>query len=726
MALPRAKHLTALAAVALAAALVKVAVPSAMGTVARDLSPGPTDLVATETVAADGISRAQLLTVGPALVASLAALAPEEAVVIREWPVAPGVTRPMRFTRREIYSPDAEIVVVDGDGEHVLPRPKLFALSGVATDGSDDRAALVFDPDAGSLRGASASGGEEFDWSAAGGAGPATVLISPTEAVRLGLPGPPIWTCAQETLPPLVPDNAPRIGAVRATRLASPGYMIVAVDTDVELMQQKFAYSTNPSAAISAAVAYLANVFSRMNLFYNRDLNLQLAQGRTFLRVAEPDPYGQMPDSNGNATLAQLQEFASYWKANYASVNRSVAAMFSGKSISSSMAAGISWVGSLCSTTYGYSFTNVFKASYNAGDASVVGHEIGHSCGAVHTHCPVTIAGTYYPEVDHCNNREGGSCWSGATSCPTPGIVNTRSNITAQGTLMSYCKGLTGCSASDVFHDRSELEIDQVLLGASCVGSGGGPAAPSPTVIPGTPQPTSTPTPTRTPTPTFTPGGPTPTPTRTPTFGPTPPPTPTRTPTPPPAPPVPAGVAASDGTFTDRVRVSWSPSAGAAGYWIYRNTVKTPPANEIGFSATTVYDDTSATPGQPYWFWVRAIAPDGAASAYSLPDTGFASVAPPPTPTPTPAILVASFAVSSAAPIEGSTVEFTDTSSGVPRSWRWTFGDGASSTDRNPSHLYAVRGVYTVTLRVGDGTTFAQAAHTITVGARARRHLDRR
>ena len=249
--------------------------------------------------------------------------------------------------------------------------------------------------------------------------------------------------------------------------------------------------------------------------------------------------------------------------------------------------------------------------------------------------------------------------------------------------------------------------------------------------------PTATPTPTRTPTrtptlgptptPTWTPTiGPSPTPTRTPTVGPTPTPTPTRTPTPPPAPPVPAGVAASDGAFSDRVRVSWNPSAGAAGYWIYRNTVNAPPANEIGFSATTLYDDTSATPGQPYWFWVRAIAPDGAASAYSLPDTGFASVAPTPTPTATPAILVAAFAVSSAAPIAGSTVEFTDTSSGAPRSWRWTFGDGASSTDRNPSHLYAERGAYTVTLQVGDGTTFAQTARTIAVGARARRHLDRR
>ncbi|OYV92748.1 MAG: hypothetical protein B7Z68_09810 [Acidobacteria bacterium 21-70-11] len=103
---------------------------------------------------------------------------------------------------------------------------------------------------------------------------------------------------------------------------------------------------------------------------------------------------------------------------------------------------------------------------------------------------------------------------------------------------------------------------------------------------------------------------------------------------------------------------------------------------------------------------------------------------PTPTPTPTrtatPSILTASFAVSSAAPYVGGAVQFTDTSAGVPRSWQWTFGDGASSTDRNPTHAYALRGAYTVTLRVGNATTTSQAIRTITVGARARRHLRRR
>jgi PKD repeat protein len=34
--------------------------------------------------------------------------------------------------------------------------------------------------------------------------------------------------------------------------------------------------------------------------------------------------------------------------------------------------------------------------------------------------------------------------------------------------------------------------------------------------------------------------------------------------------------------------------------------------------------------------------------------------------------------------------------------WSWTFGDGGTSTARNPSRTYASAGTYTVTLRVTD------------------------
>ncbi|UBM62490.1 PKD domain-containing protein [Candidatus Sulfidibacterium hydrothermale] len=49
-------------------------------------------------------------------------------------------------------------------------------------------------------------------------------------------------------------------------------------------------------------------------------------------------------------------------------------------------------------------------------------------------------------------------------------------------------------------------------------------------------------------------------------------------------------------------------------------------------------------------------------------------------------------------------VQFTDKSTGNPTSWNWNFGDGSTSAEQNPSHIYNAAGDYTVTLTVSDGT----------------------
>ena len=288
----RLKHV-AIASALMAVAVSRIPPRNAGGTVYRHLIPYPGDIATTEAVAPDGVSRAEHVRFARRLIASLASLTPEETVEIRDWPVAPGVSRTLRFQREEIYSPEAEIVVIDNQGEHALPRPKLFALRGVSIDGGDDAVALVVDPASGVIHGVSSLGGEDFEWLAPEPEAASGPLIVPSKSVRLTLPEVPRWTCSQEGLPDLGMERDPGVDSVRAMSLSSRGYMIVAVDTDVELMEQKFNYSRNPSGAIAAAVSYLADIFTRMNVFYERDLNLHLAQGTTFLRVAEPDPYSQ-------------------------------------------------------------------------------------------------------------------------------------------------------------------------------------------------------------------------------------------------------------------------------------------------------------------------------------------------------------------------------------------------------------------------------------------------
>ena len=55
---------------------------------------------------------------------------------------------------------------------------------------------------------------------------------------------------------------------------------------------------------------------------------------------------------------------------------------------------------------------------------------------------------------------------------------------------------------------------------------------------------------------------------------------------------------------------------------------------------------------------------------------------------------------------DGNTVKFTNASSdadGDELTYSWDFGDGNTSTDKNPSHTYEVKGEYTVVLTVSDG-----------------------
>jgi len=59
----------------------------------------------------------------------------------------------------------------------------------------------------------------------------------------------------------------------------------------------------------------------------------------------------------------------------------------------------------------------------------------------------------------------------------------------------------------------------------------------------------------------------------------------------------------------------------------------------------------------------------------------------------------------SASPTSGKAplkVSFTDQSTGSPEEWKWTFGDGGNSTEKNPVHIYNKSGLYSVTLTASN------------------------
>ena len=68
---------------------------------------------------------------------------------------------------------------------------------------------------------------------------------------------------------------------------------------------------------------------------------------------------------------------------------------------------------------------------------------------------------------------------------------------------------------------------------------------------------------------------------------------------------------ATSGTYTERVRISWYPIPDATTYRVFRADDYFGVRSEIGNTAATFFDDTTATPGTTYYYWVKAVSDCG-------------------------------------------------------------------------------------------------------------------
>ena len=87
------------------------------------------------------------------------------------------------------------------------------------------------------------------------------------------------------------------------------------------------------------------------------------------------------------------------------------------------------------------------------------------------------------------------------------------------------------------------------------------------------------------------------------------------------------------------------------------------------------------------------------------------------TATPKPVAAFSAIPTSGNAPLK---VQFTDKSTGSPTSWKWSFGDGTTSTKQNPVHKYSKAGKYTVSLTAKNakGSNTATKTNYVTVVAK--------
>jgi hypothetical protein len=412
-----------------------------------------------------GQGEAELLAFDSTFTAKLLALSPGESLRADDWPIAPGVRRSVVLTRRDIYAPDARIVKIDGDREVELPRSRLLFFRGESEDGT--RLGVSLDPDSGQMRGLSMGPEGLHELVPPEGSRRQQMVVAQGGDRDPRAPA-PSWKCSEEeaTIVAGAREFAPAPPSTRSALLAYTKSGVIAVDTDNEFMNLKFANNT------TNATNYIASLFNYINIIYERDLQLHVLQGYTILRVSTTaDPY--VVNDASNADFNELSEFSNYWSAHYGNVKRMSTAMLSGKQPGSGYSAsGIAWTtGSpsytvLCGTSEAYTFSQVFLFQQDTSgyDVLITAHETGHNMGSVHTHC-------YNPPADPCYNQETSAswCYSGATSCPAPLVIN---GYHANGTLMSYCQ-LSPCGSSTTlaFHPRS---LSEYINGNIAIASGAG------------------------------------------------------------------------------------------------------------------------------------------------------------------------------------------------------------------------------------------------------------
>lgn len=116
----------------------------------------------------------------------------------------------------------------------------------------------------------------------------------------------------------------------------------------------------------------------------------------------------------------------------------------------------------------------------------------------------------------------------------------------------------------------------------------------------------------------------------------------------------------------------------------------------FGNGAVSSVRNPSTTYSTPGTYTVTLTA-SNAAGSNQFTRTGYVVVS--------PSVVVAPISNFSATPLTGVsplTVQFTDNSTNGPTSWSWNFGNNLVSGERNPSTIYSVPGVYTVSLTTSN------------------------
>jgi len=170
------------------------------------------------------------------------------------------------------------------------------------------------------------------------------------------------------------------------------------------------------------------------------------------------------------------------------------------------------------------------------------------------------------------------------------------------------------------------------------------------------------------------------------------------------------------------VSLAWDYDAsGAAGFALYCGISGNTYSRRIDVGNTTTFAITGLADATKYFCVAVAYDTEKVESPYSnelsfTTATSIGSPTPVPAPAPDPSTPspVAAFTESPTSGTAPLTVAFSNATTGMVTSWSWEFGDGATSTLQNPTHVFQTPATYTVALTaVGPGGTSVLASSVV-------------
>lgn len=178
--------------------------------------------------------------------------------------------------------------------------------------------------------------------------------------------------CGTEHLHRLVDEVLPRLpagGGVSAKAFTSGGTLRLATDGDGELVQR---YGQ------SGAASRILNIVNNVDGIYRSTFNLKIRIVFQLLWASPSiDPY------TSTESGTRLEQFRSYWEANFDWVSRDNAHLFTGVTLDRSVAGLAKGIGVVCrNSQFSYALSEDRSSMFQM--TQIVAHEIGHCVGAYH------------------------------------------------------------------------------------------------------------------------------------------------------------------------------------------------------------------------------------------------------------------------------------------------------------------------------------------------------